>query len=974
MPALTYDNALAAMRKAYESGDITSAQRMAMLAKKLKSTVPVDEAQDEVSTFMEPVRSQAPNDLPPPVPTQEELDKYHAEHPKKRPHVQQDVQETAIALIQNAGAAAISGMEAAGRVLMSPFTDESVGDIKTNLQNNINQLGYAPESETSTKMLEGISNVMEPIDTATFRAGSVLEDIPGVGPAAATTLKVGLDAAIGALTGRLVGKGVAVGKAKIQARAQIKAERAATAARKKAADQLFAVKEQEKASKLGTPTSTPADRSGVVRAKKEFIKEYLVAHKGTKTPKAEVLRQAERQWIESTKQAMIEEDILWRAQQARLEQEAMKNPVPRDLKKTKPIELPPPRKATAITARAKDAADSVGNFLGTVVARLDAIDPTKLLSTKIRHMEWNIESKMVFRNQIMDDFYSISKKMYNSKLAGNWHRAYLEQDWNKMQALAIEAGAQPTRWGKASPTVLETFKNVKDTLNTMGIEAMESGFRGFALIKNYMPRHMNQGTLRALEKDPQLAELLGEKRMQRITKIMKKTYDDEITRMEALNAAITGGGSAKIPAVVASSAKKRGKLLGDSLYDPAHVAVQRYINDMTESVEIRKFLGKNKASLDDSLASFMDDQGMMLNLGPREHDVLRNVLEARFKEGRMHTNHFLQAVKNYGYITSIGNVWSALTQFGDIFASMRVLGLKNTMTGLGDMLAGKGIKTAEIGYEQIMKEMADPSRSAIWLDRTLTYSGFKTMDKLGKTVVVNSSRRRHIGLTKTAKGREQLGKMYGPIFKNAPEEYQTFLNDLAKGDIKNPNVKFAIFNDLADLQPITMSDMPLSYLRNPNGRMLWALKTWSAQQLNTFYRHSVQEFKRGNRTEAAKNTLKFTLYNVMLGTAGIDTAKEWLAKALAGEELTPEDVKDNTAEAFLRTMFISRYSIEKSRGVTDIWHIISDIAAPSLVGTMVRAERALKQEEMSDKMKELFKMMPLLGPAYGAVEKAKEGK
>ena len=59
-------------------------------------------------------------------------------------------------------------------------------------------------------------------------------------------------------------------------------------------------------------------------------------------------------------------------------------------------------------------------------------------------------------------------------------------------------------------------------------------------------------------------------------------------------------------------------------------------------------------------------------------------------------------------------------------------------------------------------------------------------------------------------------------FKVYGDEIDAIVSDLKAGLTLSENVKLHMFNELADIQPIALSEMPEAYLTVPNGRSLVA--------------------------------------------------------------------------------------------------------------------------------------------------------
>ena len=890
------------------------------------------------------------------------------------------------------------GVKQVGSSLMGMVESglKGIGDLLSgkDLETAAREMGETVEKRTraaSTPVaqdtMQMIADVGEVIDEATFKAGTVAEDIPVIGPAVATGIKMTGDLAIGlapAAGVKLVSKGVKLKKAGSVAEATVDAEIEANITSKMRDDIFMRRQKYRKAKEDKILREIKKGKRSAPDSLDITESRFKARYKKSRQRSGEDLefldREANQAWRLYKKRKQRQNQLQWDKEEGAILQRLEDENFQRKIKGE--IDLPAPTVMEKIHRAVERGQDTAGKLMGTMVTILDGIDPTTYLSKKSRQMEHEIESKMVSRNRDLDNFYQISEQMMKGKKAEDWKAAWVHGDINAMRQMAIEERPRVKgRFGRKvkEPDYKDTFDAVVFTLRDMGVEANTSGFRGFKLIgdtinSTYLPRHFSYKAIDRLKTDPELAKTLGFDK-DKLDAALKAEFDDEIARTEAINSALLGGGGTRIPAPTPGSAKRRGKMNHMDLYDSPHESLHRYVNEMTEATAMRRFLGKrrvdNNADMAGSLAQFIEEHGEMMKLTPREQEILRYVYETRFKEGRMNANRFVQTVKNLGYLTTIGNAWSALTQIGDSIIAAGHLGPINVTKGLVDRVRGQGIKMQDIGYENIMKEMAAPAKSAKWLDWALRRSGFTAMDRFGKNVVVNGSRTRLMRKAKTEKGRKELARDYGKLMKDE-DDMKKFLSDLEKGDVTNENVAFAIFNDLADLQPITLADMPISYLKNPTaGRLVWALKTWQANMVNKAWRDVVHEHKRGNRLTAYKNLTRFVFFNVIAGTASVDVFKEWIAKMAAGEELTGEDIEDHISEAFLRTAFVNKYAVDRMQAPTDLWNLGTNIWAPSLPGTLNRAYKGLTKEEKRD---DLIKIMPIFGAAYGAYKRAEEGE
>ena len=140
---------------------------------------------------------------------------------------------------------------------------------------------------------------------------------------------------------------------------------------------------------------------------------------------------------------------------------------------------------------------------------------------------------------------------------------------------------------------------------------------------------------------------------------------------------------------------------------------------------------------------------------------------------------------------------------------------------------------------------------------TFKGSGFRGADVAGKTVTLNAAIQR--GRQMAADG--TLAKEYGWLFNG--NEIKLLRRDLLQGN-KTDRVREFAGAELAKLQPSDLAQMPKWYLDNPNGRILYMLRTFGLKQLQQVNRLVLETWKEGvkrndNRlkAEAVKNAAAY---------------------------------------------------------------------------------------------------------------------
>jgi len=170
------------------------------------------------------------------------------------------------------------------------------------------------------------------------------------------------------------------------------------------------------------------------------------------------------------------------------------------------------------------------------------------------------------------------------------------------------------------------------------------------------------------------------------------------------------------------------------------------------------------------------------------------------------------------------------------------------------MFKTKNFNLIDQGITDIGQEFADQRKSANALRFLFDKTGFRAIDRLGKETAMNAaflkntklinrtSRGKKTNLTGEQEFRKKWGKAYG-------KDIDQVVADIKTGKVTEMS-KFHAFNELSDMQPISMMEMPQLYLDIPNGRILYSLKTFTLKQWDVARRNVVQEYQKGNKKAA----------------------------------------------------------------------------------------------------------------------------
>jgi hypothetical protein len=541
---------------------------------------------------------------------------------------------------------------------------------------------------------------------------------------------------------------------------------------------------------------------------------------------------------------------------------------------------------------------------------------------------------------------------------------------------------------KHFPDLSDEFRNVHKVLDDIHTRANKSGIKMSYLI-NYMPRYVKD--LDGLRK------AVGTKTSSVIDDALQKEatkrglghwseLDDEIAANVITNAIIR-----KAP----PSGKKRLESARTIRTIPQHLqkyyhdmptALQLYVNKAEREIAKHEFFGKavaynnaGKIELDQSINNTigkhvldMKKRGKDLTLG--QQDDLRLLLKARFEAADKAMGKSMANVRDLQYAALLGQFDSALIQLGDIGSSLYLNGVVNTAKALATGSKKAKVTADDLGLvNQVSAELQNLSGMTKFLDKALTYSGFRRIDRLGKDTFIKAS---WIKNTKLAKANpDAIAKKHGAVFE---DETGNLIADLQAGRLTD-NTKLLMWNELADVQPISLSEMPRAYLEMSNGRIIYSLKSFGLKQLGLIRQNIIQRGQRGDITGAFEEALK---YSLAIGMAGgtVENARQFLRSGFDTDALS--DVDDAMFESLAKIFFVSKYTREKFLQKGEFGSYAMNLVQPAFPSIVDKAGKAVdnilfEQDNDYDAFNTAMRNIPVAGTGYyywigGGAEKVVE--
>ena len=509
---------------------------------------------------------------------------------------------------------------------------------------------------------------------------------------------------------------------------------------------------------------------------------------------------------------------------------------------------------------------------------------------------------------------------------------------------------------------------------------------GFQTLVNYFPRKVKdyEGLLKALgRRSPKAASGLEKAVKEALAK-------ENLTSISQLS------DNAMTQAVIVATNKAYPKLAGTSLkgsrtvkqvpeelmpfYEDAGSALVSYIESSTRLMEKHKVLGKalgrqaKDGTIDDTakLWKTIAAETKAGRLTYAAEAELKELIRSRFVKGEEAMGKGYAIVKDLGYMSTLGQFRSALTQLKDLGTSAYLHG---TLPTIKAMFKYKSTMVHDAGLvNTVSAEMLNPTSTKKWLDHVLSLSGFRLSDRFGKKVLMEASMMAGKKLASSPKGAVKLKKKYGAAYGDDFEELVTSL----KNGVDDKHTELYRFHELSDTQPISLLELPTLFLNHPDGRIAYALKSFGLKQLTLLHNNIIKRAKGGDKLGATKEALKYAAFIGIVGGT-VDEVKG----VIGGEDFDVTDIPDHVVNNLLGLMFLSKYALGDI-GKGDMSGYFGDLLVPPVPALEAslrevsgfQEERKRGDPEFGD---DLLKTMPIMGRilhdwVLGGKEKAQRDK
>ena len=620
-------------------------------------------------------------------------------------------------------------------------------------------------------------------------------------------------------------------------------------------------------------------------------------------------------------------------------------------KDVNPDSLPSEVKGT-IARAVKKGVKAVDVGLGAISARIEAIAPEVMHA--LRKFETKVlEKQAEYINPTEPFFKAIDRFSPDMKEAMKGHLFNGRFD----EAMAL-----------MNPEMKADFNRIRVNLKKIHKELRDAGI-DVGELPNYFPRRVKdlEGLRAKMEREHKdvFTAAIDEAIVKNKNKPLTADQEEEVINKVVRQVFRTGEMASK------SGTGKRSiqaipKEVLKFYHDPS-MSLTTYYRNMVDKLEKAKFFGRNTTltaentiDMDQSIGKTIQDERIKNNLTAEQAEDLVNMLGARFMEGEKAPSWAFRAVRDTGYMGTIGNMVSAITNLGDLGTSGALHGFGETIQAAIRAATGRPIKydVVKMGIDHsISHELQDSRLTAKALQGVFKLSQFQRIDRLGKNTLINAAMSKNEKLAKTEAGKAKLRAQWGKYFG---DETESLINDLEKGNISE-NTKLLAFHELSNVQPITLSEMPQYYLEHPDGRIMYMLKSFTLKQIDLVRRQVYQKAKQGDVDGAIMNFALLAGYLAAANT-GTQVIKDIILQRDVDPDKLPEQAMWNVLSVFGMNQYVyDRYIAEGNlKGA-----IGSTILPPTPV-----LDVAYKATKEFDKYREgeevnlakLTRELPLVGP------------
>jgi hypothetical protein len=202
--------------------------------------------------------------------------------------------------------------------------------------------------------------------------------------------------------------------------------------------------------------------------------------------------------------------------------------------------------------------------------------------------------------------------------------------------------------------------------------------------------------------------------------------------------------------------------------------------------------------------------------------------------------------------------------------------------------------------------------------------------------------------------RNKFGARYG-------DDIDQMIIDLRNGE-PSDLVKFHLFNELSGVQPISLLEVPEAYLRHPNGRIFYALKSFTIKQLDILRRNIYNKAKTDPKG-ATKFALKYAAF-ISVANGTLQTIRDVLTGKITSTEEAIEEFPNQLLWETLNVMGFNEYVNKRYFKQGEIMQGIAATVAPPIpmVEAFAKEIGQIGSDTQEFDFEPIVRTTPIVGP------------
>ena len=507
-------------------------------------------------------------------------------------------------------------------------------------------------------------------------------------------------------------------------------------------------------------------------------------------------------------------------------------------------------------------------------------------------------------------------------------RSMMQRAWYEGDVRIIENFIRNKTGGSEKGTAflkdLRTQRDALERIFKLRVAAGRKAGQKLGYIPGHTPRYISdpKSVEKWLLKDSKVAEKYQQALRDKAAELevgILSDWDKAQVLQRFLGRQFTTAGSAK-QRLVRNLSKE--DLFRD--YMGVRDSVYKYITESFKEISRHKFFGKhyNKKSMDQTIKSFA-----VAHSGSKDPRELIELLKLIYVHGPKSMNVKLKALKNLGIVSLLAHPVNAIRQFSDLSLGAFINGVVNQVNATKMVLTGQGLTAKEQGLaNRYSYELLSTGKIT---DVSLKGAGFAAVDSLGKGSVATGAVLKLANQMKSLKGVGEVRKEWGAAlgdkamtqliadakkFNKGGKFFDSVTGEWSK---YSPLLRDIAFAKTAKIQPITILNMPKWALKNPNGRFLYMLQSFTLQQINLWRQSVFKELRYGNKRKGIRDATKIAAFFTM-GNIGVDKVSDlMLGRNRSNEELF-------VLNAYRHLGWVNKYELDRwgdNKVFSQIWNL-----------------------------------------------------